>query len=792
MQFLLRFLLPLGLILGGLSYGLLPLVDHLTTKWAMRDLDIRSRLIVNTLQRSLVPLLNAQGQDGLAQALEILRKTTQDERLIALAVCTPAEKMLLQTELFPQAINCSSVRHLEPYSGILAQLPGGAAHVAFGYLEEKSTSGSFEPIGNNIIRNPSGGLIGRLILLHDLSFVSRRSSDTKTYIFIVFLCVGLLISAITVVVARWSMATWIRSVRDLVLRVRADGSHRQDPPVHKDFMPILKDLRGLVRDLEETAQEKDEAGLRWDAKSLKEILHHELAGNQVIVVSNRQPYIHNKSGKSVEIQCPASGLVTALEPILKACSGVWIAHGNGSADREVVDESGKIAVPPEHPQYEIQRVWLNDVEEKGYYYGFSNEGLWPLCHIAHTRPIFRKADWDQYVAVNAKFADAVISNAKSEDPVVLVQDYHLALVPRLLRSRMPNATVITFWHIPWPNPESFGICPWREELLDGLLGSSIIGFHTQFHCNNFMDSIDRFLEARVDRETNSVSYRRKITGIRPYPISIEWPPERLASIPRAQQCREELCRENNLSIGVKICVGIDRLDYTKGIIERFRAFERVLEMHPALVGNLVFVQLAAPTRSTIPAYHQFENEVRMVVDEINNRYGSDGYLPIMLKISHHEPIEVFRYLRAADICVVSSLHDGMNLVAKEFIAAREDEKGVLILSMFAGASRELAEALIINPYDVEETARAIHIGLIMPEHEQRERMRSMRGIVKEFNVYRWAGRMLLDAAKVRRRNRFLQRVGRYDDCGDMNLVQNVRAMDVLGMVSPLEGGINKI
>jgi trehalose 6-phosphate synthase len=437
---------------------------------------------------------------------------------------------------------------------------------------------------------------------------------------------------------------------------------------------------------------------------------------------------------------------------MRACSGTWIAHGSGSADREVVDKKDCVAGPPEKPAYRLRRVWLTAEEEAGYYYGFANEGLWPLCHIAHVRPTFRSSDWAQYVAVNRKFAKAVVSEAKTKNPIVLVQDYHLALLPKMIREELPDATIITFWHIPWPNPESFAICPWREEILAGMLGSSIMGFHTQSHCNNFVDTVDRFLEARADRESFNVSFGGKLTAVRRYPISIAWPPEAEMLQKSVIDCRSSIRQLNDLPQDHKLGVGVDRLDYTKGIMERLRAIERLLELNPDWVGRFTFVQIAAPTRSGIDEYLHHEAQVRAMAARINGRFERQGPLPIILKIEHHEPREVYEYFRAADLCFVSSLHDGMNLVAKEFVAARDDERGVLILSEFTGAARELPEALIVNPYDADQCAAALHLALTMPAAEQRDRMRLMRGLVAEFNVFRWAGRMLLDAAAMRRRS----------------------------------------
>jgi trehalose 6-phosphate synthase len=436
---------------------------------------------------------------------------------------------------------------------------------------------------------------------------------------------------------------------------------------------------------------------------------------------------------------------------MRACSGVWIAHGSGSADRDVADAEGRLRVPPGEESYSLRRLWLSPEEEQGYYYGLANEGLWPLCHIAHARPYFRSDDWQHYRAVNVKFAEAVCQEAASEDPVVLVQDYHFALAPRLIRARLPRATVIMFWHIPWPNSERFGICPWPQEVLEGMLGANILGFHTQFHCNNFIDSVDRFLEARIDRERNAVIQHRRATLVRSYPISLEWPVRWAAAAPSAAECRQEVLARLGLAHDVRIGVGVDRLDYTKGIEERLLAIERLLERFQEFLGRFVFVQLAAPSRTKIERYSQLNEGVEQLADRINRRFASGGHRPIILLRAHHEPPEVFRFYRAADLCYVSSLHDGMNLVAKEFVAARDDERGVLILSQFTGAAAELTEALIVNPYDLDEVSSALAAALRMSAEEQQARIRAMRRFVAEFNVYRWAGRMLVDAARLRRR-----------------------------------------
>lgn len=738
MNLSLRFVLPLALVLALIAYGVIPLVDSLTLKWFVRDLEIRANLMVSTMEGPLSELLASNSKDKIHA---YFTRIMQDERLYALGFCDLNNRLLYKTQTYPDEATCESTASLMPDSFTVLKLTRGPLHMASASIESKGHS------------------VGRLLLLHDMSFIQQRSSDTKWYVFYLFAALGAVISLVTVLVAHLSWKGWVAGVRAML---KGEGlltpmTQEQHAP---ELRPLAKDLRSLVQALEADRRMRDESQISWTPTSLKTILHEQLAGDQVLIVSNRQPYVHNRRDQKIEVQVPASGLVSALEPVMRACSGVWIAHGNGSADREVVDARSHVGVPPEHPAYEIRRVWITPEEEAGYYYGFANEGLWPLCHIAHVRPTFRSSDWNHYVAINERFAQAVSEEATTDNPVVLVQDYHFALLPKLIRDKLPNATIITFWHIPWPNAESFGICPWRQEILEGLLGSSILGFHTRVHCNNFIDSIDRVLEARIDRNNSTVSYGGKLTAVNPYPISIEWPLRWIKSQRPVPECRTLVRELYGLPPDRLVGIGVERLDYTKGILERFMAVERLLELQPEWIGKFTFIQIAAPSRAIIEQYQHLTSQVFALAEQINKRFGRDGYEPICLKVQHHEPPQVCECYRGADVCVVSSLHDGMNLVAKEFIGARDDEQGVLILSQFTGAARELTEALVINPYDIDQFAAALHVALTMPKVEQRARMRSMRGLIQEFNVYRWAGRMLTDAARMRQRERVMKQVGR--------------------------------
>jgi len=733
MRLSLRFVLPLLLVLAGIAYAVAPLIDKMTLNWFVRDLDLRATLVVNTIQEPLLEQLEAGNK---AKIGEFFNRITQDERFFAVGYCAGPNAKILASRWLPTEIICADLERWKTPTNHLLASPQGPLHVAVKPMVSEAA--------------PEG----ELVLLHDMSFITRRSEETKRYLFYVFMALAGMVSLVTVIVAQLSWRGWMTGMRALL---RGEGLLRQPesppPPSLPGFKPIARDLQRLISELESETRARDESQLTWTAETLRTILHGELRGEDVIVVSNREPYIHQRRGERIEVQRPASGLVTALEPIMRACSGTWIAHGSGSADRDVVDKNDRVAVPPDKPAYSIRRVWLTPEEEDGYYYGFANEGLWPLCHIAHVRPIFRSSDWAQYVAVNRKFAKAVMNEAKTKNPIVLVQDYHFALLPKMIHDELPDATIISFWHIPWPNPESFAICPWREEILAGMLGSSILGFHTQSHCNNFVDTVDRFLEARVDRESFNVSFGGKLSAVRRYPISIAWPPDAELLQKSVPDCRDHIRQLNDLPPEHKLGIGVDRLDYTKGILERFRAIERLLELNPNWIGRFTFVQIAAPTRSGIDEYQHHEGQVRTLATRINARFERHGPPPILLKIEQHAPPQVYEYFRAADLCFVSSLHDGMNLVAKEFAAARDDERGVLVLSEFTGAARELPEALIVNPYDADQCAAALHLALSMPDIEQRDRMRLMRGLVAEFNVFRWAGRMLLDAATQRRRSR---------------------------------------
>jgi trehalose 6-phosphate synthase len=733
-----KFLLVLVVGLALVTWVGADIVQQTTREWFDKDIALRVRLVGNSAALALGDALLRGSNQGAERLLEDIAR---DERIMAAAICGARGEMLAETGYFPSDLSCPQIgdrinSRPEPPSDHASiwesnwSLPGGDVHVA----------------AIPIIRN--GTRLGWLSLVHDLSFIDRREAKTRRFLFLAFGILALSASMVTFIAARLSWAGFRHEIRRFILGKAHDNR----------IGPVVHDLRELV---EKVVAESDHEGQSriWSPQRLKQALVRYFPGEKVIVLANREPYIHQRheDGK-IHVMRPASGLVTAVEPVLRACSGIWVAHGGGSADRETVDRHDRVCVPPGEESYSLRRVWLSEPEELGYYYGFSNQGLWPLCHLADARPIFHSSDWSAYEQVNRRFAAAVCDESSGEDPIVLVQDYHFALAPKFIREALPRAVIISFWHIPWPNAERFGICPWHTEILEGLLGSSIVGFHTQLHCNNFLDSAARYLEARIDREGTAVVQRGRASLVRPYPISIDWPNSWAEHSPPVDQCREQVRAELGLPPGTLLAIGVDRLDYTKGLEERFLAVERLLERRSDLVGRFCFVQLAAPSRSAIERYQQLDAAVEALAKRINTRFARQDWRPIILHRAHHEPPVVFRYYRGADLCYVSSLHDGMNLVAKEFVASRDDEKGVLVLSRFTGAASELPEALIVNPYDLEEASTAMERALTMPEDEQRDRMRAMRTQIAESNVYRWAGRMLVDAARLRRRANVLGRL----------------------------------
>jgi trehalose-6-phosphate synthase len=708
------------------------------------ELERRADVLAESLEQNVESLLQVNATTGLSRMVE---RFGNNKHLVGIAVYSQQQSPAL-------AESPSLTAQFQDEPPLLVQA-----------MAENRSIGQFTRIGGNSVHlyadplhDENGSVIGGLVIVHDASYITastwRAWRETS-------LRVGLqifLVALITFFIFQRSVMTPIARTTAWMRDMRNGRTSSSAPPEVEMFGALAHEARFFAASLADArASAENEARLRdtaesscWTAERLAVCLQTKLKGSRLFVVANREPYMDTRDGRAIKTIVPASGLVTGLEPILRACDGTWVAHGSGNADRETVDSRNCLRVPPEDPQYTLRRVWLTKEQEKGYYLGFSNEGLWPLCHIAHTRPTFRAADWEQYKKVNAIFAEAVLEEmADTEQPVVIVQDYHFALLPKLIKERRPDARVGIFWHIPWPNSEAFGICPWQEELLQGMIGADLIGFHVQAHCDNFLETVNSALEARIEWERFAVCQRGHSTLVRPFPISVVFP-----GVPKVAPQQSFYAHQAALlkEIGAEalyVGVGVDRVDYTKGILERFLGVERFLEKYPQYQGKFSFVQIGAPSRTDVKRYADFLAEVEYEAERVNRLFGSGNWKPIILRAWHHNHAEVERFYKAADVCLVTSLHDGMNLVAKEFLVSRHDEDGVLILSPFTGAARELTDALIVNPYDIESVADSIFRALEMDPAQRKNSMRQMRAVVKRQNVYRWAGTLIGDLCEVR-------------------------------------------
>jgi len=705
-----------------------------------RELERHALVLAETLSKSAQPLVEGRSYHPLQRLVDQFENR---EQIAGIAV--------LSTSGQPLAISSRLAPRLDKYPEPLRQsLQDGLTHAGFARLGDDLVHVIAMPLRDDPL------VIGILAIFHDAAYLDVQTAALWRRALIGVGIQTFLIAVITLLTIRFGFGRPLKRMTESLRQWRT-GAAVATPEIagHGEFQPLTQEVTRLASSLvaaraaaEQEARLRETAESHWTAERLRVFVQGRLGGDHLFAVSNREPYEHFRGDKGLQWRVPASGLVTALEPVLCACNGTWIAQATGNADREAVDSLGRVRVPPEHAQYTLRRLWLTPEEEQGFYLGFANEGLWPLCHIAHTRPIFRAADWDAYCAVNEHFADAVLEEIEDEEsPVVLIQDYHFALLPRMIKLRRPDARLAIFWHIPWPNPEAFGICPWQRELLDGLLGADLIGFHIQAHSNNFLDTVDRSLECRIDREHFAVARDGQRTLVQTFPISVAVDhPQTSAELPHLE--RAALLAK----LGVRATymgVGVDRIDYTKGIPERFRGIERFLEEWPAYRNEFTFVQIGSPSRTNIPRYQDLMQEVTQEAERINRRFQNGNWKPIVLLTRQHSHEEILSYYRTADLCMVTALHDGMNLVAKEFVAARSDDQGVLILSRFTGASHELPDALIVNPYDTEELSRALHRALEMPHEERGTRMQRMRATVKEHNIYRWAGNLIGELCAIR-------------------------------------------
>lgn len=697
------------------------------------DLRYRTGLLADSLKESVEPTYISSSPDSLQKLVD---KFTNRERLVGLAVydnkgAKIASSADLSSELVDNQQMISSAMDSNSSVDNFVRIKGQNFYIFAQPLRYNDrVVGAFSVVLNAGYIDDSINQIWKNNILRSLVQI--------------FLFFGIIISIVW-----WFIYKPLRNIVESIRSARTGKLNDNNSSIkhHAFFKPLANEISQITKSLFEARRSaSEEARMRlekldtpWTAERLKEFIKAYLKDRKIFLVSNREPYIHTKIKNEITWSEPASGAVTALEPVMQSCGGMWIARSFGNADKETADENGKLMVPPDDPKYTLKRIWLSDKEIKGHYVGFSNEALWPLCHMAHVRPIFRKEDWREYKKVNGKFAQNLLAEIKNiQNPLILIQDFHFALLPRMIKTSRPDAQICIFWHVPWPSAEAFSICPWRKEILEGMLGADIIGFHTQQYCNNFIDTVGKEIESLIDLDQSSISKEGHISYIKPFPISIAFSNDEKQSDEKPD--RGTL---NKLNIKTEfIGLGVDRLDYIKGILERFKGIETFLEKYPDYVKKFTFLQIAPLSREEAEKYKEYNELVTKEAERINTKFGVSDWKPIVLEKKFYNHKELDHLYKLANFCLVTSIHDGMNLVAKEFVASRNDEEGVLILSNFTGASRDLKKALMVNPYNSEQTAEAIKTALVMSLSEQHRRMKSMREAIKNYNIYRWSAELI--------------------------------------------------
>lgn len=703
------------------------------------DLENRTRLLTESLKESIEPQFLS---NSTATLQRVLNKFANRQRLVGLAVFDNKGVIVVASEGLPEKLTENSS---------LAEQTMDADNDMNNFID--LPDGQFYAYLSPLHRDEE--IAGSLMLVQKVDYIAASLNDIWKRNLLRLLIQAVIFSVAVVLILRWII---YRPLADLVKSIRLTRmgqiSSSSVAQKHAFFGPLISEISKMSRSLlyarssarEEARMRFEKVDTPWTAERLREFIETHLKDRKIFIVSNREPYIHKFEKNEIGYYIPASGMVTAIEPIMQACGGLWLAQGSGEADKKTVDANNKVIVPPDDPKYTLKRIWLTEKEEKGFYVGFSNEGLWPLCHMAHTRPIFRKSDWQEFKKVNEKFAESLLAEIKNiQRPLILVQDFHFPLLPRMIKKVRPDAQIGLFWHVPWPSAEAFSICPTRKEILTGMLGADVIGFHIQQYCNNFMETVSKEVESLVDMEQFSISYEGHISYIKPFPISIAFTNGKNGEHYETEE--SEIIKKMDIKYDY-LGIGVDRLDYTKGILERFKGIEFFLHKYKQYHGKFVFVQIAAPSRESVGKYRQFNEEVTREAERINLKFERNGWQPIILLKEHFSHREIYSLYRKANICLVTPLHDGMNLVAKEYLAARNNDTGVLILSKFTGASRFLKDALIINPYSAESTAEAIYAALNMPLIEQRRRMKKMRDGIKDYNVYRWSAEFIKAVASL--------------------------------------------
>ncbi|MDD4893933.1 MAG: trehalose-6-phosphate synthase [Candidatus Omnitrophica bacterium] len=744
MKRLLLFILPILIIvaIGFTVFGIMQI--RFTQDKLMDDLQKKAKAVDESLDFSARAILL---NNDLKSANRLVESFQKRERLQGCVIYDKEGKVLAITERF------SDWKEKEK-SYLKDILANKAPRGALENFKDYSVYSYIIPVIDD-----ENTILGMVEVIYDTSYVFTTLTALWERLSVSLITLLVLIVLIMLLIQRQIFTLPVVRLTEWFQHFQKGETEAAHPIKGKDELGKLANeveqvalsLRIARKVVSEKATERIKKDELWTESKLRDLIHARLGENALFVVSNREPYMHVIDDITGQPKCirPASGVVTAIHPIMSACGGTWIAHGSGNADRKFVNSKDKLGVPPEDNRYILKRVWLSKEEEEGYYYGFANEGLWPLCHMTHTRPVFREADWQMYKKVNQKFADSVLAELPTKNPFLFIQDYHFTLLAKMIKEKRPDARIALFWHIPWPNPEVFSTCPYHKQILEGMLACDLIGFHVQSHCNNFLETSNRLLESRVDTEKFSIVRFEKETFVRAFPISVDGYLDQNKQSPDLLREIDRIKKEFELE-GKIVAIGVDRIDYTKGLVERLLAVDRFIEKNPQYKNKFVFIQLAAPSRTHIKQYHDLMNEIDEVVEKKNWKYSEGEWRPIIYLKRHFSPEEIKPYYSLADICIVSSLHDGMNLVAKEYVASKTDFNGVLVLSRFTGAARELTDSVLINPYAIEEFSDAIKSAVEMPREEKKKRMENMRKIVSENNVYRWAGNIITELTALKK------------------------------------------
>jgi trehalose 6-phosphate synthase len=742
MKRFLLFILPI-LILVAIAFTVFGIMQiRFTRDKLMDDLEKKARAVAESVEFAVkFAFMN----NDLKSIYRLAESFQNRERLQGCVVYDAEAKILSITERFSDWQNKE-----KPYlRQVLAdKIPRGALET----FEEYSVYSYIIPV-----RDDENNMLGMVEVIYDTGYVFttladlwRRLSISLIILLVLIVLLMLLIQRRIFILPVIRLTEWFQHFqKGETEQLQPIKDNNELGKLASEVEQVALSLRVARKIVTEKASERMQKEEVWTESKLRDLIHSRLGDNALFVVSNREPYMHVIDEVTGKPKCvrPASGVVTAIDPVMRACGGTWVGHGSGNADKKFVNSKDKLGVPPDDNRYILKRVWLSKEEEEGYYYGFANEGLWPLCHITHTRPIFRETDWQMYKKVNQKFADSVLAELPAKNPFVFIQDYHFTLLAKMIKEKRRDVKIALFWHIPWPNPEVFSTCPFQEQILEGMLACDLIGFHVQSHCNNFLETANKLLESRVDTEKFSVVRFGKETFIRAFPISVDGYNSDVKTVAHTEEM-DMIRKEFDLE-GKIVLLGVDRIDYTKGLIERIFAIDRFIEKYPQYKNKFVFIQIAAPSRTHIKRYHDLIGEIDELIEKKNWKYSEGNWTPILYLKRQFSPEEIRPYYSLADMCIVSSLHDGMNLVAKEYVASKTDSRGALILSRFTGASKELTDATLINPYSIEEFADAIKFTIEMPEEEKRRRMENMRTIVKKNNVYRWAGSIITELTAIK-------------------------------------------